>query len=133
VNSGKLAVLNLLSEIEGHLAPLVGARGFTLTDTSAAVQSSETSVQLISFRAGVPGQRIVLLDLCQILDQQTVAVELWSPDDLRKMASTETDHVAIHRRVWHYGASGDDRQVVLAIVRAVACWIETYDAERHLS
>jgi hypothetical protein len=124
-------VLNLLAEVERHLSPLLGTRGFTPTDVSAAEHPGEMNVQLIGFRAGLPGQRLLLLDLCHLLDQQTVAVELWSPADLARMSNPETDRVAIRRRVWHYDSSDDSHMVVQAIVREVVGWIEASNSERR--
>ncbi len=123
-------MLTLLVAIERQLVPLVGARGFTLTDESAAEHLTETNVHLVSFRAGSPGRPLVLLDLCHVVDQQTIVAELWSPDDLAREHAPVTDRVAMRRRVWEYDSSDDLTMTVQAIVGEVVGWVEASDSDR---
>jgi hypothetical protein len=118
-----LSMSQWLRILEAQLTAVVERAGFLPTDRMSPDHDEQSDVEQLEYVSLTPDRRRVLLDVCHIVDQHTLSVAQWAPDDLKHVdcwASIEA--IARHTRTWRLDGANDPYELVREIVQCVKGW-----------
>jgi hypothetical protein len=117
--------MDLIRDLRRQLDPILAHRGFVLSDIYPVDTTDDDPYGLLEYRAVLAGVPVIVLSISLVPTQQSIAAELWRPDDLIANPSESTvELVAMHRRVWRYTPSTDSAVLTQEIVGEVVGWLD---------
>jgi hypothetical protein len=119
--------MDMIRALQALLDPLIEHTPFAPTEFRPLDAKIGRRFGFLEYHGKLDDGRTVLLGLYQFSTWQTVAAEMWIPDDARRMLpEASIDSVAIHRQVWSYGLLTDGDALARTITTEVANWLRSF-------
>lgn len=124
-------MLDVLPLIESRLHPRLVRAGFDAAQTDTFELQEGDVIQLLEYRCQTDRQEVLMLDICVMVNLQTVTAEIWCPSDLTdERVRTTVGTIARYRRVWRYNQETDVYVLADQLVSDVSHWLERATSTR---
>ena len=112
--------------LEAQLTAVVERAGYVPADRMSPDHDEQSDVEQLEYVGMTPDRRRVLLDVCHIVDQHTLSVTQWAPDDVKHAdCRASIEAIARHTRTWRLDGANDPYELVREIVRCVKGWFDS--------